>query len=81
MEPTGLVYVTLTISGIFFAAPQPVTAEECQALRNANATVMCIDKRPDCGKHSDTPCIADLQEQPPAKKRKRTYVRRRIVRR
>ena len=82
MDPTGLVYVTVTLSGILLASPHPVTIEECQKLRDANATVLCIDKEPDCGKASgDEPCLgrADL-EKPPPKKRKRTY-RRRVVRR
>ena len=83
MDQTGLVYVTLTLSGILLASPHPVTMKECQKLLDANATVLCIDKEPDCGKASgDEPCLgrADLEEKPPPKKRKRTY-RRRIVRR
>lgn len=83
MEPT-LVYVTLTISGILFTAPEPVPMETCQELRNVNATVLCIDKEPDCGKHAGVdPCLGRADLEPTVKKppRKRTYTRRRVVRR
>lgn len=78
MDTTGLVFVTLTLNGILLVSPEPVSLEECQALRDVQATTLCIDKEPNCGKASgDEPCLGqawweerDKSSKPPAKKKK-----------
>lgn len=74
MGAAGLVYVTVTVSGILFVSPQPVTMEQCTALQSINDTTLCIDKEPDCGKASGhEPCLgtADWEERvrKPARRR------------
>jgi hypothetical protein len=84
MEPTGLVYVALTLNGLLLVAPEPVTMEQCVAMQQQYTTTMCVEKEPDCGKASgNAPCLgqADWEERANTVKPKKRVMRRRVVRR
>ena len=86
MEATGLVYVALTLNGLLLVSPEPVTLEQCAAMKAQYETTMCVEKEADCGKASgDAPCLgqADWEERVVKKpiKRKSAMRYRRVVRR
>jgi hypothetical protein len=59
MEPTGLAYVVVIVANITLVSPDAVPVERCEYLKKFDATVMCIEKEPDCGRAKTLPRCKD----------------------
>ena len=80
MEATSMVYVTLILAGISLQAPEPVTLEQCTALKAQQPQTLCVDVEPACGKGEDVKCLGRADLDPPkagATRKRRTVSRRR----
>ena len=85
MEATSMVYVTLILAGISLQAPEPVTLEQCTALKAQQPQTLCVDVEPACGKGEDVKCLGRADLDPALIKRatakKRSYTRARRYKR
>lgn len=83
MDATAMAYVTIVLAGISLQSPEPVTLEQCTALKVEQPQTLCIDVEPPCGKGEAVKCLgrADLEETTPQVRkpssRKRRYAHRR----